>query len=150
MKGFLGSVSLRSERQHPGLPNISFLPLKYQIHAHPNCRINDIIIAELVSDKIAVRNAGDALDLMANCYVKQAKAAMIYEKDIVPEFFDLKTGILGEILQEFASYGFRLAIVGGFGKFPSKNFQDFLYESNKGGRMIFVKSKEEALKRLTA
>lgn len=112
--------------------------------------INDTIIAELVSDEVAIRNAGDALDLMANCYVKQAKAAIIYEKDIVPEFFELKTGILGEILQKFANYDFRLAIVGDFSKFPSKNFQDFLYESNKGGRIIFVKSKEEALGKLAA
>ncbi len=110
--------------------------------------INNTTIAELVSDEVAIKTAGDVLDIMANCYVKKAQAVIIYEKDIVPEFFDLKTGILGEILQKFANYDFRLAIVGDFSKFASKNFQDFLYESNKGGRIIFVKSKEEARERL--
>lgn len=110
--------------------------------------VNNTIIAELVSDEIAVKNAGDVLDLMANCYVKKAQAVIIYEKDIVPEFFDLKTGILGEILQKFANYDFRLAIVGDFSKFTSKSFQDFLFESNKGGRIIFVESKKIAEERL--
>lgn len=110
--------------------------------------VNDHIIAELVSDEVVIKTTGDVLDLMANCYVKKAQAVIIYEKYIVPEFFDLKTGILGEILQKFANYDFRLAIVGDFSKFASKNFQDFLFESNKGGRIVFVESKKMAEERL--
>lgn len=87
---------------------------------------------------------------MANCYSRQATRLIIHEENIVPEFFDLKTGILGEILQKFATYNFRLAVVGDFSKFQNKSFQDFIYESNKTGGIIFVATVEEAKKRLAA
>lgn len=33
------------------------------------------------------------------------------EADVAPEVFDLRTGIMGELLQKFANYRLRLAIV---------------------------------------
>jgi len=56
----------------------------------------------------------------------------------------LKTGLAGEILQKFSNYYVELAIVGDFSKYSSKNLQDFIYESNKVGRINFVSSVEEA------
>jgi hypothetical protein len=40
----------------------------------------------------------------------------------------------------------RIAIVGDFGSIKSKSLNDFIYESNKMKRIIFVKTAEEALK----
>ena len=37
---------------------------------------------------------------------------IIHEKNITPEFFDLKNRMAGEILQKFSNYRIRLAIVG--------------------------------------
>jgi hypothetical protein len=111
--------------------------------------INDINIAELVSDDVVIKNVQGALDLMVNCSVKKASRLIINEKNIIPEFFDLKTGILGEILQKFATYDFRLAVIDDFSKFESKSFKDFVYESNKTGRISFVSSMEEAKKRIS-
>lgn len=105
-------------------------------------------IAKLASDQIEIKNTGDALDLMGNCYNQKATKLIVDEKNIVPEFFDLKTGILGDILQKFITYNFQLAIVGDFSKFESKNFQDFIYESNKIGRIVFVGSEDEATGKL--
>lgn len=107
-----------------------------------------IKIAELISNNIEIRSTQDALDLMANCRNKQAGKLIINEKNVIPEFFDLKTGILGDILQKFITYDFQLAVVGDFSKFESKNFQDFIYESNKTGKIFFVSSIEEAKERL--
>jgi hypothetical protein len=33
------------------------------------------------------------------------------EKDLCPEFFDLKTGLAGQVLQKFVSYRTRLAVI---------------------------------------
>jgi hypothetical protein len=118
--------------------------LKIEIH-----NINNTSIAEIISDKIVIGNAQDALDLMANCGYQGARKIIVHEKNIIRDFFDLKTGIAGEILQKFSNYNVRLAIVGDFAKYPSKSLRDFIFESNKTGRIVFVISTEEAIKRLT-
>jgi hypothetical protein len=110
--------------------------------------INETHIAEIISDKIVIKSTQDALDLMADCRYQGAGKIIIYEKNIIPEFFDLKTGIAGEILQKFTTYRVQLAIVGDYSKYTSKRLRDFIYESNKYGRICFVNSKEEAKEKL--
>jgi len=53
-------------------------------------------------------------------------------------FFDLRTGVAGEVLRKFSNYRFRLAVIGDFTAHSSKSLRDFLYESNRG-RLIFFK-----------
>jgi len=106
--------------------------------------INGICIAEIVSDNIEIKNTQDALDLMVNCGYQGASKIIMHERNIIPEFFDLKTGIAGEILQKFSNYNLKLAIVGDFSKYSSKSLRDFFYESNKIGRINFLSSVNEA------
>jgi len=65
------------------------------------------------------------------------------------DFFDLKTGLAGEILQKFSNYRVKLAIVGDFEEVKSKSLRDFIRESNRGRTVNFVNSVEEAVERLT-
>jgi uncharacterized protein YdaL len=65
------------------------------------------------------------------------------------DFFDLKNGLAGKILQKFSTYRIRLAIIGDFSVYTSKSLSDFIYESNKGRQIAFVVSVEEALNRLS-
>jgi hypothetical protein len=102
-------------------------------------------IALITSDTVDLRITQDALDIMANC---KARAMILGKKNIAPEFFDLKTGLLGEVMQKFVNYGFRVAIVGDFTD-GSKNFQDFIFESNKTGMLLFLPSEDEAIRRLS-
>jgi len=106
--------------------------------------IKGIRIAEIISDKIEISNVQDALDLMVDCDYQGARKIILHERNIFPDFFDLKTGLAGEILQKFSNYYVELAIVGDFSKYSSKNLQDFIYESNKVGRINFVSSVQEA------
>ena len=71
--------------------------------------------------------------------VMLAVAATSCKKD----FFDLKNGIAGEILQKFSNYRVSLIIVGDFSKYASKSLNDFIYESNKGRHINFVASTTE-------
>lgn len=112
-------------------------------------KINGLKIAELISDNIEIRDTQDALDLMADCNVKDATRIIVNEKNLNPEFFDLKSGLAGEVLQKFSTYRNQLAIVGDFSNYSGKSMQDFIYESNKIGRINFVDSVEEAKKRLS-
>jgi hypothetical protein len=110
---------------------------------------NGIKIAKVVSTGIVINEVQDALDLMADGYSVGVNRIIIKEGNLSPGFFDLSTRIAGEILQKFATYNVLLAIVGDFGKYTSKSFKDFIYESNKTGRIVFVSSVEEAVEKLS-
>ncbi len=116
-----------------------------QIHT---LQVNSIKIAEVTSDKIIISNTEDGLDLLGNIYYQDFDKIIIYETNITPDFFDLKTGIAGEVLQKFSNYRVRLAIVGDFSAYQSKSIKDFIFESNKMGLINFVSSKEEAIAKL--
>ncbi|WES99229.1 DUF4180 domain-containing protein [Chryseobacterium arthrosphaerae] len=107
--------------------------------------VNSIKIAEIVSGEIIIQSAQDGLDLMGNVYYQGFDKVILHEKNITPEFFDLKTGIAGEILQKFSNYRIGLAIVGDFSKYESKSIKDFIFESNTTKHVNFVGTLEEAL-----
>lgn len=112
-------------------------------------QINGINIAIITSNKIIIKETQDALDIMANSSYQGSTKIVLYENNIIPDFFDLKTGIAGDLLQKFSTYDFQLAIVGDFSKYSSKSLKDFIYESNKLGRINFVSSLEDAKEKLT-
>jgi hypothetical protein len=117
-----------------------------QIKTH---EINNTKIAEVVSDKIIIQSVQDGLDLLGNIYYQDFDKIIIYEENITPEFFDLKTKIAGEILQKFSNYRVRLAIVGDFTMYESKSIKDFIFESNKTQHINFTKNLTEALEKLS-
>jgi hypothetical protein len=106
-------------------------------------------IAVIKSEKVVIQETQDALDLMADAGSLNSRKIIVNEKQLTPAFFDLKTRIAGEILQKFSTYNVQLAIVGDFTKYTSKSLRDFIFESNKYGRINFVSSIEEAKERLT-
>ena len=107
-----------------------------------------VAIAEVISDHIIVNHTEDALDILGNCSYQGADNIILHEKNIIPAFFDLKTTIAGDILQKFSTYQVRLAIVGDFSKYTSQSLKDFIYESNKGGRINFVDTVAAATEKL--
>lgn len=112
--------------------------------------VNDTKIAEIISDVIVINKIEDGVDLVGNLYYQGFDKIIIHEKNITPDFFDLKSGIAGEILQKFSTYRIRLAIVGDFSKFTSKSLKDFIYESNKGRQVNFVLTCSEAIINLSS
>ena len=118
--------------------------MNIQVHQH-----NKTAIAEVTSDRILIHTPDDGLQLMVDLYYQGYGEMILHARNITPEFFDLKTGIAGEILQKFTTYCVRLAIVGDFTRYESKSLRDFIFESNKGRQVNFVPSVEEALARLS-
>src|SRR5690606_1740602 len=107
--------------------------------------VNGLKIAEIISGNVIIRTTEDSLDLMGNIYYQGFDKLVIHEKNIIPDFFDLKNGMAGEILQKFSNYRIQLAIIGDFDKYDSKSLKDFIRESNKGRLVNFVNSVEEIL-----
>lgn len=113
-----------------------------KVEAH---KTRGVSIAEIIADDVLIETIEDGLDLMGNMYYQGFDKIIIQEKNITPDFFDLKNGMAGEILQKFSNYRIQLAIVGNFEKYTSKSLQDFIRESNEGKLVNFVSSTELAL-----
>ena len=107
--------------------------------------VNDTKMAEIISEDIVLMTTEDGLDLLGNFYYQGFDKIILHKENITPDFFDLKNGIAGEVLQKFAQYRVPLAIVGDFSDIQSKSLKDFIYESNNGKHINFAGSLSEAL-----
>jgi len=91
----------------------------------------------------------DALDLIAEASYQGASAVVIPMERLSPDFFSLKTGFAGEMLQKFVNYDMRAAIAGDFSGFGSESLKAFMRESNRGRHVLFAPTVEEAVSELT-
>lgn len=120
--------------------------MEIRIHSLPA-----ISAAEIVSDQVLIRETQDALDILANCGYQGAGAVLLRQHHLTPDFFDLKSGLAGEILQKFSNYRMQLGLIGLFSSLTehSKSLKDFMHESNKNGHVVFAASTNEALTMLS-
>lgn len=100
--------------------------------------------AEIISDKLLIAHAEDGADLMANMYYQGFDGLILNAKNFSDDFFNLKTGLAGEILQKFSNHQMRLIIIGDFKEHKSQSLNAFILESNKGKLVNFVQSIDEA------
>jgi hypothetical protein len=112
-------------------------------HAMPTPKIlihskGGFTIAEIVGDGILLRNADDGRDLLMQS--RRADWVAVHEKNIAPEFFDLRSGVAGEVLQKFVNYQGRLAIIGDISRYTqqSEALAALVRESNRGRDTRFV------------
>lgn len=96
--------------------------------------------AHFISDEVLVRNEQDALDLLGEV---DAQTIILHTHNFDPDFFDLSTRKLGDVLQKFTNYGIRMAVIGDFSVYPSVILPQFIAESNRHKQYIFVSSLEE-------
>ncbi|MEW6552689.1 MAG: DUF4180 domain-containing protein [Actinomycetota bacterium] len=108
-------------------------------------------IAIIHSADILIADVDDALDLMATVAHEHGCDAMVISKSAITErFFDLKTGLAGEILRKFTNYRFKVAIIGDFEVYSSPSLRGFLRESNQGNQLFFLPTEESAIARFHA
>lgn len=102
-------------------------------------------VAEVERGTIAISSASDILDIMGNISYENCSRIIIHSDSFSDEFFDLRTGVAGDILQKFSNYRMRLSIVGDFSHLTSRSWRDFIRESNRGRTVNFHPTIEEAL-----
>jgi len=105
-------------------------------------------VAVLIGEKSVINTIRDALDMMGHADYIGARSIIIYEHQLAKEFFNLRSGFAGEILQKFSNYQMKLAIVGDFDRYESNALQAFIFECNRGKGIFFVKDKTEAIEKL--
>jgi len=96
-----------------------------------------------------IETAQDLLDLFVQARYECGSDRLIVHKESLGEdFFNLRTGVAGELLQKCSNYRMRLAIVGDFSGYTSKSLRDFIYESNKVGLVYFADDFDSAVEAL--
>lgn len=111
-------------------------------------RIGQAKVAEIQAEGLVLTSVEDGLSLLGDLCYQGFDKIILYEENIAPEFFDLKTKLAGEVLQKFVQYRMPLAVVGDFSKYASKSLRDFIYECNQGRQVNFVQELSSALKDL--
>lgn len=109
---------------------------------------NSKTIAELRGADVIIGTLQDALDLIYNPELEGVDKIIIHEHNLTPDFFELKTGLAGDVLQKFVQYRVQVAIVGNFSTIESKSLTDFIRESNRGRHVFFAESVSDAIIRL--
>lgn len=78
--------------------------------------------------------------------VEHGVGAILFDDGALPAaFFDLSTGVAGELAQKLANYGVRMAAVVPDESVHSARFQDFAREANRGRQIRFFATRGEAV-----
>jgi hypothetical protein len=108
--------------------------------------INGQSIAELSAESVMLSTAQQFLQMIMD---SSAEGIIVHQGSIDQKFFDLRSGLAGEMLQKVVNYRLRLAIVGDFSIYESKSVKAFILESNRSNAIVFVNTIEDALNRLS-
>jgi hypothetical protein len=103
---------------------------------------NDLLTTPTTSPSIAIRSLGDISDALVASM--EHDGLILAEADLCPEFFDLHTGLAGEVLQKFVNYRARLAIILPDPKAHGERFSELVYEHREHAAVRFVSSEEDA------
>lgn len=87
-----------------------------------------------------------ARDLIGEARGARARTVVVPVGRLEPGFFDLATGIAGDIVQAFVNYRLRLVIAGELPEAArsSRSFAAFVLEANRGDQLRFVATLDEA------
>jgi len=91
---------------------------------------------------ISIRSFRDISNALDACI--GAKGLILSEADLAPEFFDLRSGLAGELFQKFTNYRIRLAIVLPDPNAYRERFSELVYEHRSHNMIRFVRSEDDA------
>lgn len=114
-----------------------------------HCRLEshgDNQVAYLHSEKPVLLSSRDFLDFMAWAGEQGTTHLMVTDTAFDSPFYDLSTGLAGDIFQKVSNYRLRIALVGSFGMVASERFREFMTECNKGRSIGFLPDETSAFK----
>lgn len=107
-------------------------------------------VFECSEDGPSLGTSQDAVTLIGEARSQDATLVAIPAARLAPDFFRLRTGMAGDMLQKFVMYGVRVAILGDITEpiAASTALRDFVIESNRGNAIWFVPTVAHLEKRL--
>ena len=87
----------------------------------------------------------DPVLIFRDC-IENGASSLLLDRPVLPdEFFDLSTGLAGELLHKLSVYHMRMAAVIPDLTVYSVNFQAFASEANRGAQFRFLPTRQEAI-----
>ena len=107
-------------------------------------------VLTVAADGPAVCGEQSALDLIGDAYGAEADMVAVPVERLCADFFRLSTGVAGGVVQKFANYRLRLAIVGDPAHHgPTRGpVDDWMREANASSQLWFVADDAELTRRL--
>lgn len=92
-----------------------------------------------------LRTVDAFVDLIGEAISEEASLIVLQVAELDGNFFDLRSGFAGEVLQRAATYRLKLAIVGDVSAHTasSRAFRDFVRECNRGREVLWVREIDE-------
>jgi archaeosine-15-forming tRNA-guanine transglycosylase len=112
--------------------------------------LHGVRVLECSAEGAELRNDRDAIEMIASAWEHRASLLVIPAQRLADDFFRLRTGAAGAIIQKFVNYRLRVAIAGDVSRYVSESsaFRDFVVEANRGDQVWFVANIEELGRRL--
>jgi len=87
----------------------------------------------------------DPTVIVTSCVESGADSLLLDEYSLPSDFFDLSSGLAGELLHRLSIYQMRMAAVVSDLTVHSSHFQAFVFEANKGEKFRFFSTRQEAI-----
>lgn len=114
-------------------------------------QVGALTIAEISGEGPLLSSEQDALDIVGHTYGAGIDLVAIPVSRFAPDFFTLSNRLAGLFVQKLINYQLRIAFVGDLSAeiAASNALRDFVYESNKGNHVIFVRDADELAEKLS-
>lgn len=102
--------------------------------------LSGIRVLHLDTEGDPISTSDDAADLVGSAWSHRATMVAVPVARLDPNFFNLRSGIAGEIAQKLVDYRLRLAVIGDLSAQLQKNsaLRDWVQESNSGDHIWFL------------
>ena len=87
----------------------------------------------------------DPTHIVTSCGESGADSLLLDESSLPADFFDLSSGLAGELLHRLSIYQMRMAAVVSDVTIHSSHFQAFVLEANKGEQFRLFSTRQEAI-----
>lgn len=102
------------------------------------------------ADGPVIADEAGATDLLGDAFGEEADVVTVPVARLSPDFFQLRTGLAGAVVQKFVNYRLHLVVVGDIGEHgtPGGPVADWVREANRGRELWFVADEDELNRRL--
>lgn len=100
--------------------------------------VGDYIICQPGSGLISTER--DILDLLSYGYGMDQIRLIVHSIDLHPDFFNLKTGLLGNIFLKLSNYRVKTAFIVEMNKIESERFHELIYEHKRSREIRFFEN----------
>ena len=86
----------------------------------------------------------DAIELVSACFSNDTGSLLLHERSVSPDFFNLRSGLAGAVLNKFQIYNIKIALIIEDMELLEGRFGELVMESNKGNEFRVYDSVQAA------